>query len=165
MKEYRGILKRIGAKEGDMIVNTRANSSVGNVRVSGSVSVVEIGDTVLRDVGCTRDIYDLLDVGKNANLYVHYKNFRKPIILGVAYPAEGRGFTVPLMSVVANTILSLLVFPIMFFIFGLMMTAIVGNFLGTLIILGGIGLTLYNVVTLVTGYMSAAASVRALRPA
>ena len=89
MKEYRGILKRIGAKEGDMIVNTRANSSVGNVRVSGSVSVVEIGDTVLRDVGCTRDIYDLLDVGKSAILYVHYKNFRKPIILGVAYPAEG----------------------------------------------------------------------------
>jgi len=165
MKEYRGILKRIGAKEGDMIVNTRANSSVGNVRVSGSASVVEIGDTVLRDVGCTRDIYDLLDVGKSAILYVHYKNFRKPIILGVAYPAEGRGFTVPLMSVVANTVLSLLVFPIMFFIFGLMMTAVVGNFLGTLIILGGIGLTLYNVVTLITGYTSAAASVRALRPA
>ena len=29
--------------------------------VAGKVSVVEIGDTVLRDVGCTRDIYDLLE--------------------------------------------------------------------------------------------------------
>lgn len=165
MTEYQGILKRIGAKEGDMIVNSRGAGAVGNVRVSGSVSVIEIGDTVLRDVGCTRDIYDLLDIGKTAILYVHYKNFRKPVILGVGYPAEGRGFTVPLMAIVANTIMSLLVFPILSFIFGLMMTEIVGTVLGVLIIFGGIGLTGYNVFTLITGYMKATAGVRALRPA
>ncbi len=164
MREYTGILKRVGAKEDDMIVNSKGHGAVGNVRVSGSVSVVEIGDTVLRNVGCTRDIYDLLDVGKNATLYVHYKNFHKPIILGVGYPGERRGFTVPLMSVVANTILSLIIFPIMFLIAGLVLSG-VSPVLGVLVILGGIGLTLYNVITLIMGYTRAAAATRQLRAA
>lgn len=146
-----------------MIVNSKGHGAVGNVRVSGSVSVVEIGDTVLRDVGCTRDIYDLLDAGKDAVLFVHYKNFRKPIILGVAYPEERRGFALPLMAIVANTVMSLFLFPIMIFFFGLMVSAVLGSFLGLVVILGGIGLTFYNVATLITGYMSASASVRALR--
>ena len=55
MPAYRGLLKRVGSKEGDMIVNSSGNSAFGNVRVSGKVSVIEIGDTMLRDVGCTRD--------------------------------------------------------------------------------------------------------------
>lgn len=165
MKEYRGILKRIGAKDGDMIVNSQANSSVGNVRVSGSVSVLEIGETVLRDVGCTRDLYDLLDLGKTTVLYVHFKNFRKPIILGLAYPDERRGFVVPLMAVVANTILSLILFPIMFLIFGLMLMSVLGPILGLLVILGGIGLTFYNVITLILGYIKASGAVRQLRAA
>jgi hypothetical protein len=164
VREYTGILKRVGAKEDDMIVNSKGHGAVGNVRVSGLVSVVEIGDTVLRNVGCTRDIYDLLDVGKTATLYVHFKNFRKPIILGVGYPGERRGFTVPLMSVVANTILSLIIFPIMFLILGLVLSGI-STALGVVVILGGIGLTLYNVITLIMGYARAAAATRQLRAA
>ncbi len=163
MKEYRGVLKRIGAKEGDMIVNSKGHGAVGNVRVSGSVSVIEIGDTVLRNVGCTRDIYDLLDLGKSAILYVHYNNFRKPVILGVSYPAEGRGFTVPLISVIANTVMSLFLYPILSVLFGLMVGGAISGFLGVIIMLGGIGLTLYNVVTLIMGYMQAAAATRQLR--
>lgn len=164
MKELRGILKRIGAKESDMIVNTKANSSVGNVRVSGKVSVIEIGDTVLRDVSCTRDIYDLLDVGKEAILYVHFNNFRKPVILGVAYPGERRGFAVPLMAVVANTVLSLFLYPIIAIILGLIVSEI-NIFLGLLVALGGIGLTIYGVVTLIMGYVQASSGVRGLQRA
>ncbi|WP_157220817.1 hypothetical protein [Flavisphingomonas formosensis] len=164
MDEYRGVLKRIGAKEGDMIVNTRANSSVGNVRVSGKVSVVEIGDKVLRDVGCTRDIYDLLDVGKDAILYVHFNIFKKPTIIGVAYPHDGRGFVVPMMAVIANTILSLFLYPIVSIILGLILAGISGV-LGLLVGLGGIGFTVYGVVSLIKGYLQASAAVRSLRPA
>ncbi len=164
MKELRGILKRIGAKEGDMIVNTSANSPVGNVRVSGKVSVIEIGDTVLRDVSCTRDIYDLLDVGKEAILYVHFNSFRKPVILGVAYPAERRGFAVPLMAVIAKTILSLFLYPIVAIILGLIASEI-NIFLGILVALGGIGLTIYGVVTLIMGYLRASSGVRGLQRA
>jgi len=156
MDEYRSVLKRIGAKEGDMIVNTRANSSVGNVRVSGKVSVIEIGDKVLRDVGCTRDIYDLLDVGKDAILYVHFNNFKKPTIIGVAYPQDGRGFVVPMMAVIANTILSLFLYLIV---------AVISGVLGLLVGLGGIGFTVYGVVSLIKGYLQASAAVRSLRPA
>ncbi|MCK0198715.1 hypothetical protein MWN34_17595 [Ancylobacter sp. 6x-1] len=164
MKEVRGVLKRIGAKEGDMIVNTQANSAVGNVRVSGKVSVIEIGDTVLRDVGCTRDIYDLLDIGKEAILYVHFNNFRKPIILGVAYPGQRRGFVVPLMAVIANTIMSLFLYPIIFIILGLVLSGL-STLLGALVAIGGIGFTIYGVFNLIRGYMQASAGVRALRPA
>ncbi|NKJ45102.1 MULTISPECIES: hypothetical protein [unclassified Novosphingobium] len=164
MKKLRGILKRVGAKEGDMIVNTRTNSSVGNVRVSGKVSVIEIGDTVLRDVGCTRDIYDLLDVGKDAILYVHFNNFKKPTILGVAYPQDGRGFMVPMMAIIANTIMSLFLYPIVSIILGLIVAGISGV-LGLLVGLGGIGFTVYGVVNLIKGYLHASAAVRSLRPA
>jgi len=164
MEEYRGVLKRIGAKEGDMIVNTRANSPVGNVRVSGKVSVIEIGDQVLRDVGCTRDIYDLLDAGKEAVLYVHFNNFKKPTIIGVAYPQEGRGFVVPMMAVIANTIMSLFLYPIVSIVLGLIVAGISGV-LGLIVGLGGIGFTVYGVVNLIKGYLQASAAVRPLRPA
>lgn len=156
MKEYRGILKRIGAKEGDMIVSSNANSSVGHVRVSGTVSVIEIGDTMLRNVGCTRDIYDLLDVGEEAILYVHYHFFRKPVILGVKYPASGRKFVIPFISVFASAVLQVIMYPIFFLIGGLVSTMFLGNFLGMLIVIGGLGLSLYNVATLVMGYISLA---------
>jgi hypothetical protein len=162
MKEYRGILKRLGAKEDDMIVNSNGNSAVGNVRVSGKVSVVEIGDTVLRDVGCTRDIYDLLDVGKDMTLYVYFNNTRKPVILGVAYPAEHRGFTVPLMAIVANTIMSLFLWPIVSVLAGAVLSG-VNVALGVLVMLAGFGLTIYGVVSLILGYLRTSASVRALR--
>ena len=162
MKEYRGILKRLGAKEDDMIVNSNGNSAVGNVRVSGKVSVVEIGDTVLRDVGCTRDIYDLLDVGKDMTLYVYFNNTRKLVILGVAYPAEHRGFTVPLMAIVANTIMSLFLWPIVSVLAGAVLSG-VNIALGVLVMLAGFGLTIYGVVSLILGYLRTSASVRALR--
>ncbi|MBE9607665.1 hypothetical protein IAI18_22565 [Acetobacteraceae bacterium H6797] len=147
-----------------MIINTNSNSAVGHVRVSGKVSVVEIGDTVLRDVGCTRDIYDLLDVGKNAVLYVHFNNLRKPIILGVAYPEERRGFVVPLMAVIASTIMSLFLYPILSILLGLVLSGING-ILGVLVIFGGLGLTSYGVFTLIKGYLQASASVRRLQAA
>ncbi|CAN5314389.1 hypothetical protein BH09PSE1_BH09PSE1_00840 [soil metagenome] len=158
MKEYRGILKRIGDKEGDMIVNSaRGGGAVGNVRVSGTVSIIEIGDTMLRNVGCTRDIYALLDQGKEAVLYVHYHFFHKPIILGVTYPEERRTYVMPFMSMFANAVMYLVMYPLFFLIGGLVSTMFLGK-LGYLIILGGLGLSVYNAVTLVTGYLKAAAT-------
>lgn len=157
MKEYRGILKRIGDKEGDMIVNSaRGGGAVGNVRVSGSVSVIEIGDTMLRNVGCTRDIYALLDQGKNAVLYVHYHFFHKPIIIGVSYPDEGRTFAMPFISMFANAVTYLVMYPLMFLIGGLVSTMFLGK-LGYLIVIGGLGLCGWNAWTLVAGYFKVTA--------
>ncbi len=163
MKEFRGILKRVGAKEGDMIVNTSVNSPVGHVRVSGTVSVIEIGDTVLRDVSCMKDMYDLLDVGEDAILFVHFKNFYKPVILGVAYPGRRRGFAVPLIAVIANTILSLFLFPILSLLFGFMIGFLLGEVAGVAVMLGGFALTFYNAVMLIVGYVQTAAGVRRAR--
>ncbi len=152
MQEYRGILKRIDSKEGDMIVNSRGAGAIGNVRVSGSVSVIEIGTTMLRNVGCTRDLYDLLDPGKNAILYVHYHFFTKPVILGIGYPDEGRTFSVPFMTMFANAVMYIVMYPLLFLVFGLMSTVIIGDALGVLLVVAGLGVSLYNVLTFVWGY-------------
>lgn len=77
-----------------------------------------IFDAALRDVSCARDIYDLLDVGKGGILYVHFNNLRKPVVLGIGYPQEGRGFVVPLMAAIANAIMSLFLYPILSIIGG-----------------------------------------------
>jgi hypothetical protein len=66
MPQYRGILKRVGSKDGDMYVNS--GSAMSTVRVAGKISIIEIGDTVLRDVACPKDLYDLLDPGRDPKL-------------------------------------------------------------------------------------------------
>lgn len=144
MQEYRGILKRVGGKDSDMIVG-------GNVRVSGLISVIEIGDTVLRRVGCSRDIYDLLDPGEEAILYVHWHFFRTPVVLGVKYPATGRKFTMGVMGLVAGAVKYLVITPMLILIGGVVSTMFLGNVLGALLILAGLGLCLYNAGTLLMG--------------
>lgn len=102
MPTYCGTIKRVGNKEGDMYVNS--GSALSTVRVSGKVSVIEIGDAVLRDVGCTNDIYDLLDPGNEACLYVHNQLRRKPIVLGVKYPDSNRKFVMSLGTIIGSVI-------------------------------------------------------------
>lgn len=158
MPAYRGLLKRVGSKEGDMIVNSSGNSAVGNVRVSGKVSMIEIGDTMLRDVGCTRDIYDLLEPGREAVLYVHRHFFGKPIIIGIKYLDDNRTYMIRFGSLVAATLSYLLIYPLLVLVGGFMiglMGGKDGGFMSTLailVIVGGLGLCVFTAAMLVKNW-------------
>lgn len=163
MAEYRGVLKRVGSKEGDMYVNA-GNSAVGTVRVAGKVSVIEIGDVTLRDVGCNADIYDLLDPGRNAILFVHYHYWRKPVVLGVKYLDDGKKYLMGFGTLFASVLSYLIFYPIFAVIAGFMVGLMGGKdggfmgMLGILIIIAGIGAAIVNAVLLVKVFLKAKAA-------
>lgn len=57
--------------------------------------------TVVKFHGSAGDV-ELLETTDNL---IVYNYFRKPVVLGVGYPDRRRGFTVLLMSVIANTVM------------------------------------------------------------
>jgi hypothetical protein len=163
MAEIRGVMTRIGAREGDMIVNSSNNSAVGNVRVAGKISVVQIGDVTLRNVGCNTDIYDLLDINRDAILFVHYHYWRKPIILGVKYLDDGKKYLMGFGIMFASVLAYLIFYPLFAIVAGFMVGLMGGSkggimsTLGVVIIFAGIGLAIANAVVLVKAYAQAKA--------
>lgn len=149
MPKYCGIIKRVGNKEGDLWINS--GSAMSNVRVSGKVSVIEIGDTMLRNVGCTNDIFDLLDLGRDACLFVHYK-WKTPIILGVKYSDGDKKYLIGLGTIFAS-IFSSLFFPVL--IGGFLGLILTPGPIGILIFLAIVGLPAWNVVKLLKVYSEA----------
>jgi hypothetical protein len=160
MPVYRGVLHRVGAKEGDMIVNSSGNSAVGNVRVSGKVSIIEIGDVTLRDVGCTNDIYDLMDAGRDVTLYVHRHFINKPVVIGIEHMDTGKKYMMRLSTLFANALSYLIIWPLLFIAAGFLLGMMGGkgggimSTLGVLVIVGGFGLCLYMAVMLVKNYFA-----------
>jgi hypothetical protein len=158
MPAYRGVLTRVGSKEGDMIVNSSGNSAVGNVRVSGKVSVIEIGKVTLRDVGCTNDIYDLMDPGRDVTLYVHRHFFNKPIVIGIKHMDSGRVYMMRFGTLIASALSYVLIYPLLIlagaFLIG-MMGGKDGGIMSTLAVLfivGGFGLCAWTAGMLVKNY-------------
>jgi hypothetical protein len=160
MAEIRGVMTRIGAREGDMIVNSSNNSAVGNVRVAGKISVVQIGDVTLRNVGCNTDIYDLLDINRDAILFVHYHYWRKPIILGVKYLDDGKKYLMGFGIMFASVLAYLIFYPIFAVIAGALIGAMGGimGVVGTIIVIGGIGLAIANAFIMSKVWMKAKAT-------
>lgn len=158
MTKYCGKLVRVGSKEGDMMINS--GSAMSTVRVSGKVSIIEIGDTTLRDVGCTNDLYDLLDPGRDACLWVHHHFMRKPVIVGVKYRDDGKVYNLRFGTLVASALSYLLIYPLLILVGGMMiglMGGKGGGFMSTLAVLfivGGLGLCVWNAVMLVKVYLA-----------
>lgn len=148
MKKYCGMLKRVGSHESTTITS---GGAVGNVQVAGDVSVVQIGDTVLRKPRCTSDLFDLLDPGREACLYVFPHFFYYPVIIGVKYADDGSKYTITFGQLVANVASYLLMWPLLFvvgaFMFGILLPAV-----GFLILFGGIGLAWLSALMLVLDF-------------
>ena len=160
MPQYRGVIRRVGAKEGDMIVNSAGAGAVGNVRVSGKVSVIEIGDTMLRDVGCTRDIYDLIDPGREAILYVHNHFFNKPVVIGIKYLDDGKTHMIRFGTLIASALGYLLLYPLLVLVGGFMLGMLGGkdggvmSTLAVLFIIAGLGFCAWTAGMLVKNWFA-----------
>lgn len=127
--------------------------------MAGKISVVEIGDVTLRDVGCNMDLYDLLDPGRDAILYVHNHFFRKRVIIGVKYPDTGKVYMMRFGTLVASALAYVLIYPLLAVAAGFMigmMGGKDGRFMGTLgilVMLGAFAYCVYTAAMLVRNYM------------
>jgi len=121
--------------------------------------VIEIGDTTLRDVGCNMDVHHLLDLNREAILYVHYHYWRKPVILGVKYLDNDKKYLMRTGTVIASVIAYLIFYPLFALIAGVFVGAMGGvmSVVGTLIALAGLGLAIANAFILAKVYVQAKA--------
>ena len=147
-----------------MIVNSSGNSAVGNVRVSGKISIIQIGDVTLRDVGCTNDLYDLMDPGRDVTLYVHRHFFNKPVVIGIRHMDTGKTYMMRMGTLLASAASYLLIHPLLFVVAGFMLGLMGGkdgglmSTLGMLVIIGGLGLCVYTAAMLLKNYFTWRAS-------
>ena len=133
MQKYCGILKRVGSLDGGGYITS--GGAVGNVRVTGKITVIEVGDKVLRNVPCNSDLYDLLDPGENVCLYIFRHFFHKPVVIGVKYLSDGRKYTLTFGQAIASVLAYILIFPMIIVVTGFcigLMGGKEGGFLGTL---------------------------------
>jgi len=155
MQKYCGLLKRVGAHTSETITT---NGPVGHVRLAGNISVIEIGDAVLRKPRCTSDLHDLLDPGREACLYVYKHFFYQPVVLGVKYAEDNKKYTITFGECVANALSYVFIWPLLFIVSGFMiglMGGKEGGFMasfGVLWIVGGIILSLVSAVLLLVSY-------------
>lgn len=155
MQTYSGVLKRVGSREEIFITS---NQPAGNVRTGGEISIVEIGDTVLRKPRCPSDLYDVLDPGREAYLYIFRHFFYKPVIIGVKYPDDGKKYTITLGQALGSAAQYVLLWPLLFIFSGFMIGLMGGKeggimaIMAMLWIFGGIGLAWLSAVLLLVDF-------------
>ena len=135
LNQYCGPLNRIGALTGGGMITT--NNGVGNVRVASEITVLEIGDKMLRQVRCTEDMYDLLDPNREACVFIFRHFFYKPVLLGVKYD-DGRKYTITLAQTIASILSYILIFPLLAVVSGFMIGLMGGKEGG---FIAGLGVT------------------------
>ncbi len=161
LNKYRGTLKRVGSLTGGGMVTS--GGAVGNVRVANEITVLEIGDKMLRNVRCTEDLFDLLDPGREACVYIFRHFFYKPVLLGVRYD-DGKKYTITAGQIIASILAYILIFPLLAIVSGFMiglMGGKEGGFMGGLgvtWIVGGVLLSWVQAILLFVSYLAMKAS-------
>ncbi|MES2463161.1 MAG: hypothetical protein V4671_21465 [Armatimonadota bacterium] len=156
LNKYCGTLKRVGGLGGGGVIT---NSSGGYVNVAHEISILEVGDTMLRKVRCTSDLFDLLDPGRDGCIYIFRHFFYKPILIGVKYD-DGKKYTITVGQMIANVLSYLLIFPLLVLVSGFcigMMGGKEGGFiagLGVAWIAGGILLSWLQALLLFIAYLA-----------
>jgi hypothetical protein len=94
MEKHCGLLGEVGRlKGGETIARVdeygRAKF-IGQVKVATEIDVVRIGTAELRKVRCEGVLYNELEPGRQACLYIYRHLWRTPVLLGVRYDGEER---------------------------------------------------------------------------
>jgi hypothetical protein len=93
MEKLCGEIKLVGNLSGGDIrtqVDQYGNAKfVGSYRTALVLDALQVGDTTLLKAGCNGEVYNALDTGRNACVYVYRSLLRKAIVLGVKYEDTG----------------------------------------------------------------------------
>ncbi len=127
-----------------------SGTAVGNVRVANEISIMEIGNTELRGIRCTDDLYDVLEVGRQARVYIFRHFFYKPVLLGVKYDT-GQKYMVTFQVVAGTALQYALVWPLMVLMFAFMLGILFAP-LGAIWAIGGLLLVWTNAVLVLVDY-------------
>jgi hypothetical protein len=155
LNKYCGTLNRVGSLTGG---GTVSNGNT-HVRIAHEITVLEIGDKMLRQVRCTEDLFDLLDPGNDACVYIFRHFFYKPVLIGVKYD-DGRKYTITMMQTFANMLSYILIFPLLAIVSGFMiglMGGKEGGFiagLGVAWIVGGVLASWLQALLLLISYLA-----------
>lgn len=161
LNRYCGTLKRVGSLAGGGMITS--GGATGNVRVANEITVLEVGDKMLRQVRCTEDLFDLLDPGREVCVYIFRHFFYKPVLLGVKYD-DGKKYTVTVGQIIANILSYILIFPLLALVSGFMiglMGGKEGGFIagvGVVWMVGGVLLSWLQAVLLFISYLTMKAS-------
>lgn len=98
MEKHCGLLGHVGRLKGGETI-TRVDEQgrarfIGQVKVATEIDVVRIGTVELRKVRCEGVLYNELDPGRLACLYVYRHLWRTPVLLGIRYDGEARKRTI-----------------------------------------------------------------------
>ena len=92
MEKHCGLLDEVGRlKGGETITQVddygRAKF-IGQVKVATEIDVIRIGTAQLRKVRCEGVLYNELEPGRQACIYIYRHLWRTPVLLGVRYDGE-----------------------------------------------------------------------------
>jgi hypothetical protein len=92
MEKHCGLLSDVGnLKGGETIARVDEHGRakfIGQVKVATEIDVIRIGSTELKKVRCEGVLYNELEPGRNACLYVYRHLWRTPVLLGIRYDGE-----------------------------------------------------------------------------
>jgi hypothetical protein len=132
MDKHCGLLRRVGSLSGGDLM--QPTDTYGNTRVIGSyrtateIDSIEIGDTVLKKPNCEEALFENLQPGRQACLYV-YRNGRRPILVGVKYD-NGEKFLVTGTYLRGSILQMVILLSFMYGIGGVIAGGIVGSVIG-----------------------------------
>lgn len=155
MEKHLGVLKQVGSLSGGEIVSPVDQDGnkklIGSFRVATQVDAIQIGETILKKPRVEGALFEKLQPGREACLYVHRYLMRSPAVIGVKYKDDGSKLIISQSYFRGSLIQYATVFALMCGIAGFVGVMIVGGilhlpggeFLPVLGLIAGVGFSWY----------------------
>jgi len=156
MEKHCGLLSEVGSlKGGETIAQVDEHGRakfIGQVKVATEIDIIRIGAAELKKVRCEGVLYNELEPGRKACLYVYRHLWRTPVLLGVRYDGEQQKHMVSDAYYRGSVLQYALPLAFMYAIGGWILGMIVGMVIGmgqssvppVLGLFGGLGLAWYS---------------------
>mgnify|MGYP000384955253 CR=1 FL=1 len=167
MEKHCGLLENVGRLQGGgtitQVDEQGRTKFIGQVKVATEIDAIRIGATQLKKVRCEGVLYNELEPGRNACLYIYRHLWRTPVLLGVRYDGEAQKRMVSDAYYRGSFLQYTLPLALMYAIGGWILGMIVGMVIGlgqssvppVLGLFGGLGVAWYSAFRFRADYQAA----------